>query len=175
MRPSEEADPKGLELAKRQGDALGQTLKHMTGDVAEDGREAPAGEYLVGYAVEEAEGLYRLKDGRLQWEESGEENAHIEVSVRDAADGRFVPALTVHATLIDDQGDEIGTHHQEFLWHPYLYHYGRNWKVPGDGEYTLRVRIERPDFPRHDKVNGRRYTEPVEAEFQHVRIKTGRK
>lgn len=62
-----------------------------------------------------------------------------------------------------------------FLWHPWLYHYGRNWTVPRDGTYGLRVRIEPPDFPRHDKENGLRYREPVEVVFDGVHIETGQK
>ncbi|MGI8494297.1 MAG: iron transporter [Pyrinomonadaceae bacterium] len=57
----------------------------------------------------------------------------------------------IHLTINDADGKEIGTHEMPFLWHPYLYHYGRNWKVPGDGEYSLHFRIETPDFPRRDK------------------------
>ncbi|MBV9690835.1 MAG: iron transporter [Ktedonobacteraceae bacterium] len=95
--------------------------------------------------------------------------------VCDGADGRFIPSLSVYTTRIDSKGKEIGTHQQPFLWHPTLYHYGRNWKVPGDGEYRLRVRIEAPNFSRHDKINGKRYTQPVEVEFTNVKIKTGQK
>src|SRR6266542_5903610 len=82
--------------------------------------------------------MYHLRDGQLEWHDSQDENAHIEVVVRDAADGRFIPGLTVYATLLDRAGTEIGTHQQPFLWHPWLYHYERNWRVPGDGTYTLR-------------------------------------
>ena len=49
---------------------------------------------------------------------------------------------------------------------PKTYHYGRNWKVPGDGEYTLRVHIEPPTFMRHDELNGRRFEEPVDVELK---------
>jgi hypothetical protein len=51
-----------------------------------------------------------------------------------------------------------------------LYHYGRNWKVPADGNYTLRVRVEPPMFLRHDEVNGCRFTDAVEVEFSGVRV-----
>ena len=55
-----------------------------------------------------------------------------------------------------------------------IYHYGRNWIVPSDGGYTLRVRVEPPTFMRHDEVNGKRFIEPVEVEFTGVRIETGK-
>jgi len=174
MRPSDEANQEQLQLAREQGDALQYAVETMTEREAH-GRAVRAGDYLIGYAVEEAEGMYRLQDGTLQWQNPQEENVHVEVVVSDGADGRFIPYLTVYATLIDPQGQEVGTHLQPFLWHPWLYHYGRNWSVQNDGEYTLRVRVEVPDFPRHDKTNGDRFTELVEVEFTGVQIKTGQK
>lgn len=174
MQPSDEGDAPGLKLAKKQGEAFMETVRHMVEDIAERGQTKRAGEYVVGCAVEKAEGLYQLRDGRLKWEEPQEENIHIEIIVCDGADNRFIPNLKVSLTVKDADGEEIGTHEQPFLWHPYLYHYGRNWKVPGDGEYDLHVRIETPDFPRHDKENGRRYAEPVEVEFASVKFETGK-
>ena len=174
MKPSDEASEEGLELARAQGAALRRALDHMTEEVAHDGGTARAGDYLVAYAVEEAEGLWvRGDDGELRWQEPQEENVHVEVGVFDGADGRFVPGLTVEATLVGPDGQEVGTHRLPFLWHPWLHHYGRNWKVPGDGQYTLRVRIEAPDFPRHDQKNGQRYAGEVEVTFEDVQIETG--
>jgi hypothetical protein len=62
-----------------------------------------------------------------------------------------------------------------FLWHPYLYHYGTNARVPGEGPYTVRVRIDPPAFMRHDPVNGRRYERPVEVVFEDRGFTPGRK
>lgn len=173
MKSSDEASSQQLELAKQQGQALQQALDHMMQKVAHDGGEKSAGEYLVAYAVEAAEGMYQLQDDELVWQEPGDKNVHVEVAVRDGADGRFIPGLTVYATLIDESGQEVGTHQQPFLWHPWLYHYGRNWQVPGDGTYRLKVNIEPPTFMRHDKKNGKRFAAPVEVEFTSVSIKTG--
>lgn len=175
MQPSKEANEEQLQLARAQGDAFGKAVARLTQKVAEEGVLQRAGDYLVGYAVEAAEGLYHMRDGTLEWVEPGDENIHVEVAVRDGADGRFVPGLTVYATLIDASGAEVGRHQQPFLWHPWVYHYGRNWTVPGSGMYTLRVHVEPPTFSRHDKINGRRYTEPVDVEFRNVHIDTGRK
>jgi hypothetical protein len=165
VRPSDEINDEQIALAKAQGTAFQRAVDNMTRKEAH-GAEQRAGDYLVGYAVEHAEGMYHLRDGRLEWQEPADENAHVEVVVRDASDGRFIPGLTVYATLLDGAGHAIGTHQQPFLWHPWLYHYGRNWCVPGDGSYTLQVRIEPADFMRHDKINGKRFAEPVEVEFR---------
>ena len=174
MNPSsDEADEQQLDLARQQGAAYGRALEHMTQTVAHDGGEQPAGDYLIGYAIEAAEGMYEWTDDGLQWREPEEENLHVEVSVRDAADGRFVPAVRVTATLIAPDGTEVGTHEQPLLWHPMIYHYGRNWKVPEDGRYKLRVHVDPPRFMRHDDINGRRFQESVRVEFDEVQVQRG--
>lgn len=173
MKSSDEATTKELEMARKQGEVLGEALDHMVGEVANDGQEKIVGDYRVSYAVEEAEGLYHMENGELVWQEPEKENVHVEVGVRDASDGRFIPNLNVHVRLINSNGDDIGYHRQPFLWHPWLYHYGRNWHVPKDGDYRMHIHIEAPDFPRHDKKNGKRFAEDVDVEFATVKIKTG--
>jgi hypothetical protein len=168
-----EASRRQLELAREQGEAYGRALRHMTDDVAGDGGEQEAGHYRIGYAVEEAEGMYEWSGEELVWREPGDANLHLEISVRDAADGRFVPGLRVMATLFDPDGQEVGTHEQPLLWHPMIYHYGRNWNVPCDGDYRLIVRVGPATFMRHDEVNGRRFTEPVEVGFDGVKVERG--
>jgi hypothetical protein len=37
------------------------------------------------------------------------------------------------------------------------------------------VRIEAPNFMRHDKLNGKRFTKPATVEFEKVKIETGQK
>ncbi len=174
MDLSDEADAQGLDLARKQGEALNETVKYMTEKIAH-GRTKPAGNYIVGYAVEEAEGMYSLYNGEFTWHEPRDENAHIEIVVADGADMRFVPMLNVTCTVLDQDQNVVGTHRQPFLWHPYLYHYGKNWKLPGDGTYTLRIEIDPPEFMRHDKKNGKRYAERVTVEFNEVQIRVGQK
>lgn len=170
---SSEADERQLRLAVEQGDAYRKALDHMAQDVAKDGGTQQVGDYLIGYAIEDAEGMYHLQDGELVWHNPGDTNAHVEVVVCDAADGRFVPGLNVTATLVTPGGQELGPYPQELVWHPMLYHYARNWDLPEDGGYTLRVHVDPPTFMRHDEINGRRFTEPVDAEFTGVRIERG--
>ena len=170
MKTSDEANTKQLDMARKQGETYVKALEHMAQTVANDGGEQRAGDYLVAYAIEEAEGMYHMQNGDLVWQKPGEKNMHIEVSVRDGADNRFIPGLTVHVTLTDPDGNEVGTHEQPYLWHPWLYHYGRNWKLSASGSYTMKVRIEAPDFPRHDEKNGKRFAEDVEVTFDDVKI-----
>jgi hypothetical protein len=171
MIASDEATEDQLQLAREQGDMMGKALDHMITKVADDGQEKKAGDYLVGYAIEKAEGMYMMDDnGELQWHEPEEENIHVEVSVRDGADGRFIPCLTVHARLVDSEGNDAGMHKQPFIWHPWVFHYGRNWHVEKEGDYKLVVDIKAPDFHRHDKKNGKRFADDVNAVFSEVKI-----
>lgn len=173
-KPSDEAKAKNLPLAKEQGEAYQKGLKAM-GKMDAHGQPQQVEDYLVNYMVEEAEGLYFPVDGKLEWREPGQNNTHLEIAVSDAGDKRFIPGLTIHAALLDAKGQEVVSQELPFLWHPWLYHYGADVKVPSEGEYTLRVHIDMPTFPRHDKTNGNRFTKPVDVEFQKVKIETGKK
>ena len=168
-------DEKQLELAGKAGDAYHEALEYMATEVAHTGGTEQAGDYIVGFAQEEAEGMYVLKgEGELEWQEPGDENCHLEIAVCDGADRRFVPHLTVRATLTAEDGTEVGPTEVPFLWHPGLFHYGQNLEVPGDGTYTIDVEIEPPTFMRHDEKNGDRYAETVEVTFEDVDVETGR-
>lgn len=173
--PSDEATAAQLRLAKEEGAAYQRSLDYMVTKVADTGAKKQAGDYIIGFAQERAEGMYRLKSGGgLEWAEPEDENCHIEVSVSDAGDQRFIPGLDIEVTLVPQAGEAVGPFKTPFLWHPGLYHYGRSVKVPGDGKYTVRIRIAPPEFMRHDKENGKRYAEAVEVEFPDVAIKTGK-
>lgn len=172
---SDEADQNQLDMARAEGEAYQRSLDYMVGDVADTGGKQEAGDYIVGFAQERAEGMYMLRgEGQLEWTEPEDENCHLEVSVSDAADGRFIPYLKVQVTLTPEHGEAVGPTEIPFVWHPGVYHYGKNIKVPGDGRYTLHVRVEPPTFMRHDEVNGKRYAEAVEVTFGNVQVKTGR-
>lgn len=173
MNPvTDEATARQLELARRQGDAYGAAVEHMVGDVAQGGSEQRAGDYLIGFAIEEAEGMYAMKGGELEWQEP-DGNLHVEIVVRDAADGRFVPSLDVAVTMLDSDGKELGTNTQDMVWHPMMYHYAHNWDLPGDGTYTLRVDVGPAQFRRHDEINGKRFAEAVSVTFDKVKVQTG--
>ena len=175
LRPSDEVDDRHLDLARRAGELYQQAIDHMIEDVASTGDKTLTGEYVVGFAQEEAEGMYRMKGGRLEWMEPAEdENCHLEVVVADRADGRFLPGVEVHAGIENDEGEIVEPTQIPFVWHPGLYHYGKNLTLPGDGEYTITISVKPPTFPRHDRENGNRYAEPVEIQFEGVEIETGR-
>ena len=174
MEPSEEADERQLELAREEGDAYQRSLEYMANEVAHTGEKRQVGDYIAGIAIEKAEGMYHPSDeGQLEWVKPDSENCHLEVSVADAASGRFLPYLHVEATLTADDGTTIGPHEIPFVWHPGLYHYGKNLEVPSSGRYTIRVEVEPPEFMRHDEKNGNLFVDGFEVEFEDVSIETG--
>lgn len=174
IQPSEEVDERQLELAREEGEAYQRSLRYMATEVAHAGEQMQVGDYVVAIAIEEAEGMYvPREEGQLEWVGPHQENCHLEVSVADAVDGRFLPTLHVEATLIAEDGTTEGPHEIPFVWHPGLFHYGRNLEVPGSGTYTVRVRVEPPEFMRHDETNGARFVDGVEVEFEGVEIETG--
>ena len=174
LKRSDEINEEQIKLAKRQGEVFQEAIQIMTQKDAH-GTQRAEGDYIIAWVSEKAEGMYIMRNGQLEWDEPQIENTHLELAVCSLADGRFVPNLTVYATLIDQKGDKIGMHQQPFLWHPWLYHYGRNWHVPDEGPYTLSVRVEVPFFPSHDKTNGKLFDEPVEVEFSNVKLAIGQK
>lgn len=174
LETSDESSINEIALAKAEGAAYAAALKYLTTAEASDSGQREVGDYIVGYAMEDAEGLYQLRDGHLEWEEPREDNCHLEVAVRNASDGRFLPGLSVQASLRDPAGNLVGNYGLPFLWHPWIYHYGANCRVPAAGRYKLTIHIAVPAFPRHDRTNGCRFQQPVDVEFD-VNIKTGRK
>ncbi|MEX6505911.1 iron transporter [Jiella sp. M17.18] len=173
-KPSDEADRKQLRMAKEEGAKYLESLEYMANEVADNGGKQHAGDFIVAFAQERAEGMYHLKNGKLEWVEAPKDtNCHMEIAVLDATDHRFVPYLDITCTLKKD-GEPPVEFKPQFLWHPGLYHYGQDLKVPGDGRYDLTVRVAAPTFPRHDEVNGKRYAEPVEVTFEQIGITTGR-
>ena len=62
LKISDEADARGLELGRQEGDAFGRTLKHMIEEIADGGGEIAHGDYLVAFAFEKAEGMYMPRD-----------------------------------------------------------------------------------------------------------------
>jgi hypothetical protein len=174
MQTSDEATAMGLALARKAGEAYQEMLRYFVDHVAHCGRLVECGDYLVALAVEKSEPLWYPQGEQLELHEPPRRaNQHLEVVVCDRADGRFIPALEVTVTLLKD-GRETGTWDLPFLWHPTIYHYGRNVEVVTGGTHTARVSIARPGFPRHDKVNGRRYTQAVVLEVDGIDLQPAR-
>jgi len=78
--------------------------------------------------------------------------------------------------LFDEAGNSIGTKDEPFMWHPWLYHYGENWRVPKSGKhYRIRARFDVPPWHRYGQNAGRRFAQGAEVEFDDIEIKSGEK
>lgn len=176
--PASDKSAGQLDLAREQGEALAKTLQGMWKQ-ANSGSEQPAGDYKVAYAVEYSEAYWHYRGNHFEYaseyEESAAKNAHVEAAPLDARTGRFLPDLQVEATLVGPDGRTVGTHAEPFMWHPWLYHYGENWRVPGSGEYRLKLRFAPPTWRRYGREAGKRFASRVESEFDHVKILSGEK
>lgn len=175
--PGVDAHARSL-LARAQGAAYRHALATMSDGVAVDGASRRSGDYVVAYSVEFAEGYWYFAHGGLHYaqrvDESAETNAHVEVAVVDADTGRFLPGLAVRATLYKD-GRRVGEEPQPFMWHPWVYHYGMNWRVPGAGRYALEVAFERPPYADVDDEGTPRFASGGRVRFEGVDIAVGQK
>lgn len=77
-------------------------------------------------------------------------------------DGRFVPAMRVGVTLLDEAGTVVGAGEHALVWDRLAHQYGRNWHVEGEGPHSMRVRVEPPI---HAQAEGDEAMTPMEVEF----------
>jgi len=176
--PLSDAAATDAELAQAQGDAYHETLAALYED-ANSGAAQPAGDYLAGYAIDYALAAWELQDGKFKYaidtEESTQLNAHVEATVQEARTGRFVPGLHLLATLADGQGRPLGAQELPFEWHPWVFHYGENWRVPHSGYYRLHLHADAPSFRRYGRTAGRVFARGFDVNFDSVRVVTGAK
>ncbi|MGA9326805.1 MAG: hypothetical protein WBV11_09820 [Salegentibacter sp.] len=184
IAPEEFTDPvrdenkeEWMPLAKAQGNAIKRAIDAMIAKTAMDGEEIKYGPYLLTYAVEYAEGYWHFVDGKLRYnirvEQSAEKNAHVEVAVFDAKTGRMIPGFDVETTFFRD-GQKTDTVKPTFMWHPWLYHYGENFRVPKSGKYELQVHTSAPGIRRYGEF-GKQFNSGIDQRFTDVDVQTGQK
>ncbi|MGM1056563.1 MAG: hypothetical protein ACQEWG_11810 [Bacteroidota bacterium] len=174
----EENKDKWMPLAKAQGNAIKRAVDEMITKTAMDGEQIKYGPFLLTYAVEYAEGFWRHKNDKLLYnikvEQSAEKNAHIEIAVFDALTGRMIPGFEVETKFFLDDA-QVESVKPTLMWHPWLYHYGNNFRVPKRGSYELHVKTSRTDVKRYGKEYGAAFNEAIEHIFTDVDIQTGQK
>lgn len=166
-------------LSKGAGNGFTNTLKVMYKQ-ANEGKDKVQGNYFIAFADEYSEGWWHYMNGKfmymMQNDEGGKTNAHIEIAVLDAATHRFLPDLNVSVTLYDKNKHSLGTKPIPFMWHPWLYHYGENWRIPATGkQYSVHVHAEAPAYKRYGKTMGNQFTMPVDVDFDNLTVKAGQK
>jgi hypothetical protein len=161
-----------------QGGAMGRAVRAMN-QQATSGAGQLSTDYRIEAAVEYAEAYWFCDPTTLAYksevEASSAENCHIEIAPRDAWTGRFLPELNVTVTVWNANGHEIGTRPEPLMWHPWLYHYGENWRVPLSGRYRIRATFPAPAWRRYGATMGRRFAQGATVEYRELRIKSGEK
>lgn len=164
-----------IELANQQGKSYQNAVDYLK-KIVSSYQEEKVDDYIITVCAEEAEGLYQLEDGELEWQDPKEGlNSHIEIIVQDADDKRFIPELNVHATLFTKDKEIIQEKYHPFLWHPYVFHYGANWRIPAEGEYWVELKISAPRFHRHDVVKGKKYPRMINITLGPLKMEAERK
>lgn len=132
-------------------------------------------DYIITLGCEEAEGTYYPEgDDALRWQPPAQNlNKHIEITVQDAGDHRFVPGLKLRCTLKDGGGNGLGEFEVPFQWHPFIFHYGTDIELPGEGDFSFSLTIAQPQFARHSRTHGERYKSAVQAYFGPLHLKPG--
>lgn len=160
------------------GNAYGNTLKAMYKQ-ANDGKDTLQGDYFVAVAVEYSEGYWFFDEKRknkfrykTENDKSAKTNAHVEVVVCDHLK-RFIPGLHVEAKIYTSKGTNVGTMDEHFMWHPWLYHYGENWRIPSSGKYAIHVHFDPPDYRRYGKKQGNQFTRREDITFENIKLITG--
>jgi hypothetical protein len=165
-------------LAENAGKAYHNTLQEMYKQ-ANDGRDTTIDDYKIAFAVEYAEGYWHYENDKFRYMQendlSGKTNAHVEIAALDAKSGRFIDNLDVTATLKTNDGKTIGTMKEPFMWHPWLFHYGENWRIPKSGTYTIIADIKPPSYRHYGKTLGNQLNKPVSVALNNVEIKSGQK
>ncbi len=154
-------------LARRQGMADTALLDWVMGNSGPLKGDIHAGELRVAFTVTPAEGWWdKAGGGKLAWHDAPADSVHLRIFVVDLADGRFVPGLSVHATLTDSNGNrQIAP--VDFGWYPLINAYGGNFPLESDSGYTLRVTV---DPPSPQTFGSKRFRQATIAEFPPVQI-----
>jgi hypothetical protein len=138
--------------------------------MADDGAMvACGGDYVMAVSHGDPQGRYEAAAGGLTWREPApDRTVRLDIAVADAADGRFVPGLTVYVAPEGD-GRTHAAQQCPFHWHPVMHRYATDLRVV-DGTYDLTVGIAAPGLARLDRVAGQRYADPVVLRFAGVRL-----
>ena len=175
FEPSEIATEAQLKRSLDAGKSIQRELKWVEREESVASGDVVAGEYLVTYLITPADDYYDLEAGvdtlPAHHTTVAPGSAHVSVVVRDAADGRTVQGLDVHATLGTAITGTQTVARLPFGWHPILNRYGENMIVP-ESPFTLTVRIGMPMYQREDSVNGNRFRKEVTAIFTGVTVST---
>lgn len=173
FEPSEIATAAQLKRSLDEGESIQRELEWVEREESVASGEVEAGEYVVTYLISPADDYYDLEAAAdtlpAHHTTVTPGSAHVSVVIRDAADGRTVNGLDVHATLGAAMPGAQTRAKLPFGWHPILNRYGENMVLP-ESPFTLTIRIGMPTYQREDSVNGNRFRTEVTARFDGISV-----
>jgi uncharacterized protein involved in high-affinity Fe2+ transport len=162
-----------VDLARGEGMGVDEPLTALLRSDNANGTQARSGDYRVAVVMQPARGEWRSGKGKLTYVDTDSSVGpvtHLDVSIRDATTGRFIPGLKVRATILDSRNKEVDTYTLPFTWHPWMNHYGLNVPAPKAGRYTVRVRAEAPSFRRYGSTALKTFNKAVDVRLIGVRV-----
>jgi hypothetical protein len=140
-------------------------------EIAAEGGAVESGDWRIAYIKEPAEGWFRTENGRVVWRDPAHgETAHLEIIPIERDSGRIIPDAGVTLEVLDKDGQRVEKRPLSFYYAEF-FHYADNFRIPRDGEYTLRATVEPPPFRRHgDENGGPALMESAQVEFENVTI-----
>jgi hypothetical protein len=141
-------------------------------EIAAEGGSVDSGDWRIAYIKEPAEGWFEGgEEGRAIWREPARyETAHLEIIPIERETGRIVPYADVTLEVLDEDGEVVDGKPLSFYYAEF-FHYAENFRIPREGDYTLRATVMPPPFRRHgDEDAGPALTERAQVEFENVRI-----
>lgn len=97
-------------------------------------------------------------------------DAYLAVIVQDSASARAIPALHVHAQMLDSDGHVVATRALPYVHHPWLSHNGTWWSVPRDGDYVFRVHVDPPALRRYGRATGLEFRNAIDLSLPAVHL-----
>jgi hypothetical protein len=120
------------------------TLRRRGGGDRGRGGAVESGPWRIAYIQEPAEGWFRSENGRVVWREPAHgETAHLEIIPIERDSGRIVPYAGVTLEVLDSEGRRVEKRPLSFYYAEF-FHHADNFRIPRDGEYTLRATVEPP-------------------------------
>ena len=143
-------------------------------EVAEEGGSVETGDWRIAYIKEPAEGWFQMDQGHLVWRDPAPgETAHLEIIPIERDTGRIVPDARITLEVLDAGGERVETKELSFYYAEF-FHYAENFRIPDDGEYTLRATVQTPRFRRHgDESEAPALMDDAQVEFEKVMIDVG--
>ena len=163
-------------FSEREGGEVDRPLHELLRRPGTDGAQVRSGDYRIAVVVTRGHGYWEVHDEKLSYRQPVSRAGrvmHIDVSIRDATTGRFIPDMHVQAAIVDSRNRTIGNYELPMTWHPWFYHYGQDVEVSGSERYAIRVRAEAPAVRRYGSVALRKFNRPINVLVRGIHFATG--